>query len=86
MLRITQLKLKEGHSPEAIEKKLRQMLGISPGDFLTFTIRKKSLDARKKPELFFVYTVDFTVRNEEKIKKKLKNKVQEVTEKAYVLP
>lgn len=86
MLRITQLKLKEGHSPEAIEKKLRQMLGISPGDFLTFTIRKKSLDARKKPELFFVYTVDFTVKNEEKIKKKLKNKVQEVTEKAYVLP
>ena len=40
----------------------------------SWKIRKQSLDARKKPELYFVYTIDVSVRKENKVLKKVNNK------------
>ena len=38
-----------------------------------FQIRKQSIDARKKPVLYYVYSVDVQVRDEAKVKKTVKN-------------
>ncbi len=39
----------------------------------TLHIRKRSLDARKKPELFYSYTVDVSVKKETELIHKLKS-------------
>ena len=51
MLRITQLKLPVGHTKEQLKKKLLKTIHIKESGLNTYTIRKRSLDARKKPEL-----------------------------------
>lgn len=61
MIQIQQLKMKIPHSMEELEGRVAKKLGISRGDLLSVKIRKRSLDARKKPELMYVYTVDAEV-------------------------
>ena len=83
MLRIHQLKMKEVHTPDDIRQRLLKILSVSSSELLHYEIRKKSLDARRKPELFFVYTIDFSVKQEEKLLKRLKGKVSRVTDVVY---
>ena len=57
MIRLSQLKMIPGQ-----EDKLRyyvaKALTVREDEILQLNIVKKSLDARKKPELFWIYTVD----------------------------
>lgn len=46
-----------------IEKKLK----IKQSDIKEFTVLKKSVDARKKEQIFFIYQVDFFTENEKKV-------------------
>lgn len=64
MLRISQLKLHIDHSEEQLKKKLIRELRIRPEELQGFEIRRQSVDARKKPELYFVYSVDVKVKKE----------------------
>ena len=86
MLRINQIKLAPGHSKEQLKKAILKFLQIQGKDLLSFQIFKQSIDARKKPEIVFVYTIDVHVLHEEKICKRLKNKVQKIDWKPYCLP
>ena len=58
MIRIRQLKLPVEHSREELTKKAAKALRVKPEDISRIHIERQSLDARKKPELFFVYTID----------------------------
>ena len=58
MIRIRQLKLKIDHTEEDLKKKIQHTLHLKPGQCVSYIIRKQSLDARKKPDLFYTYTVD----------------------------
>ena len=73
MIQLSQIKLKIPHSEKHLKDKIIKLLRIRPQDLLSVKILKKSLDARKKPELFYVYTVDVEVKKEQDLKKKLKN-------------
>lgn len=65
MIRISQLKLKVGHSDEELlEAIVHQAHGKHP---LSWHIVRKSVDARKKPQLFYVYTIDAEFENEKKL-------------------
>lgn len=86
MLRINQLKLPLDHSQKDLEAKLIKTLKISKGDLLEYRIFKRSIDARKKPQIFYVYSVDVQVRQEEPLIRRLKNKVQKVQETVYHSP
>ena len=86
MLRITQLKLPVGHTKEQLKKKLLKTIHIKESGLNTYTIRKRSLDARKKPELYYVYTIDFSAADEGSILRRLKGKVQKMEEKPYRMP
>ena len=69
MLRISQLKLPVTHTQEQLEKKLLKTLRIGRNDLIRFYIRKRSLDARKKPELYYVYSIDLEVKEEQRVLK-----------------
>lgn len=86
MLRITQLKLPVEHTMEQLRKKLLKAGRIKEQELKSYTIRKRSLDARKKPELYYVYTIDFEASHEERILKHANGSVQKVTEKLYRVP
>ena len=58
MLRISQLKLPVEHTEAQLKKKLLKTAHIKEQDLKQFFIRKRSVDGRKKPELYYVYTVD----------------------------
>lgn len=86
MLRISQLKLTPGRSRRELEEKLLKTLKIKKDDLLDYSIFKQSIDARKKPEICYVYTVDVTVKHEDTVIRRLKNKVQKVKETCYRPP
>lgn len=67
MIRISQLKLPIDHSTETLVKKICQQLKISPEDLSSWKIVRRSVDARKKPDLKFVYVIDVETAKERKI-------------------
>ena len=85
MIRIGQLKLQPDHTEKDLLQKLAKTLHISERDIVSYQIKKQSIDARKKPDLKFVYTIDVTVQNETQVLKKQKgNTVSLVKETPYV--
>lgn len=87
MIRIGQLKLNPDHSEKELIQKIAKILRISETEIMDYQIKKQSIDARKKPELKYVYTVDVKVRNEQQILKKQKNnQISQVIESKYTFP
>ncbi len=74
MIRIEQLKLPVPHETEALRYKILKTLRIKEADLVSYEIRRASLDARRKPELYHIYTVDVHAKNEKQILKKIKNR------------
>ena len=89
MIRINQIKMPPEHTREDIIHKAARILRIPPAKLTTFQIVKKSIDARKKPDIYMVYTVDVTVDDQDKILSSCHAKmgqVQAVSVKAYQFP
>ena len=55
MLRVNQVKLPAGHSGADIKAQAAGMLRIPAGDIRQMRIVRQSIDARKKPEIFYIY-------------------------------
>lgn len=72
MIRIQQLKLPITHTREQLIKKIAKTLRIRQEAVISYTVCKQSIDARKKSEVAFVYTVDVSVRNEADILRRAK--------------
>lgn len=87
MIRIGQLKLNPDHSEVQLLQMIAKTLRISEKEIRNYKIQKRSLDARKKPLLKYIYTVDVDVLNEQKILKKQKgNQVSIAKENGYQFP
>ncbi|MCH5274394.1 MAG: FAD-dependent oxidoreductase [Lachnospiraceae bacterium] len=69
MIRI-QIKLKPGHAEKELYEKAAKLLRVPEKEIKHITIHKKSLDARKKPSLFYLYTLDIEAADEEKLIKR----------------
>lgn len=87
LIRIEQVKVPFHHTikelPDAVCKQLR----IQPGQLLFHKIIKKSIDARKKPLIYAVYTVDVKVQEENKVMHHCKNKNASIVKKhEYTFP
>ena len=66
MLRISKIKVKIGNDTnESLQFAAAKVLGVPPGQIATLKIAKKSVDARKKHDVHFVYSVDVTVKRNE---------------------
>lgn len=89
MIRVNQVKVRPGHSEEQLKKKAAENLKIPVQDIDTVKIVRQSIDARKKPDIFYTYTLDVSVKKEEKILKRFHGKdnlVSKVTEENYRFP
>ena len=77
MIVVNNLKLRPGESEKRLQKMAAQELGMKVEDFTSFTIYKKSLDARRKNDIHFVYAVALTTNkgSEEKIAARSKQAV-----------
>jgi len=57
-VRINQLKLRADEEQKQLQNKIIKKLHINEQDLLSYKIVRKSIDARKKPEIFWVYSVE----------------------------
>ena len=62
MLRITDIRLPIDHAPDALRATIAAKL--RPAAIESFTVIKRGQDARKKPKIFYVYTVDVAAKDE----------------------
>ena len=65
MIRIRDIILPQTHDEHALRYHAAQCLKVQASDIASLKIFRRSLDARKKPELRWVYTVDVTLRSGE---------------------
>lgn len=88
MLRISQCKTGIEYTRQDLLEAACKKLNIGLSEVLELEIVKKSLDARKKPNLFFSMTLDVKVKREEMVLKRNKTNrdVMKITEKQYVFP
>ncbi|MBN4046898.1 hypothetical protein JYT90_01115, partial [bacterium AH-315-P07] len=64
MLRISNLKLPFDHAEADLKNAILAHLGINQSQLLSYTLARKSTDARKRDEVFFLYQVDVEVADE----------------------
>ena len=89
MIRIRQIKIPiEKDNLNHLKKKASIILNCPETDIKTISISKKSLDARKKPNIFYIYEVDVDVKNEEHLLKKhqLNKDIFLTPEEKYIYP
>ncbi len=68
MIKIRQVKINvDKFSDEVIKKQISYRLNVNVLDINSYIINKKSLDARKKPQLFFILELLVDVNNEEEV-------------------
>ncbi|WP_418539522.1 NAD(P)/FAD-dependent oxidoreductase [Massilistercora timonensis] len=76
MIQIQQIKLKIPHKETDVKKKFCKILHIPEKRVRAFRILKRSLDARRKPELFYVYTAEAEVEGEKALRKRFQKNGQ----------
>jgi len=90
MIKIDQLKLHISVDENSIKEAVASKLRIALSDIKEFSILKKSIDARKKPDIYFVYSilVSLDSKLESKILSKFKkdNNVNTYIPKSYSIP
>lgn len=75
MIRIRDISLPLHHDINQLPFMAAQLLHISTSEIASVTIARKSVDARKKDNIQFIYTLDITVKgSERKLLKQNKNK------------
>ncbi len=85
MLRINQLKLLVGHSKEELVIKVKKILRCEQTPEIT--IVRRSVDARKKPVLYFNYILDVKVKNQAEVYRRCDKKQVVICEKQdYMFP
>lgn len=62
MIELTQIKLPINHTERELRERIRKLLRTDR--HFTYTVERRSLDARKKPNLFFVYSVNVQIDKE----------------------
>ncbi len=70
MLRLTELKLPLDHSPDDLTQALLVKLGVPASALMSYSIFRRAVDARKKSQIFLVYSLDVKVKQEAALLKK----------------
>lgn len=89
MIRINNLKLPVTHSETDLEKKLASLLRVSGSDAIKeIHIRRRSVDARKKPDIWFSYVIDvkLTKEKERALLKHKKSNIVPAPKEQYQFP
>ena len=80
--KINQVKLPIEHHPDDLKNKVLHQLKIQPKELVSLEILKQSIDARKKPHIFYSYTVIIELDKRTKLPKSLSS-LEEYKELRY---
>jgi uncharacterized FAD-dependent dehydrogenase len=69
MLRLTDIKLPLDHAPEALKAAILKKLRLPAEALLDWHVFKRAHDARNKNAIFYIYTVDVTLKDESRAPK-----------------
>ncbi|MCI8405030.1 MAG: FAD-dependent oxidoreductase [Clostridia bacterium] len=83
MIRISNIKADIEDTEQDLKDKVIRMLKLQSVKY--FAISKKSIDARKKPDIYYVYSVDVETDNEKQLAKQFSN-VSIIEKKPYAFP
>jgi hypothetical protein len=83
MLRLTSLRLPLDHTPDDLRAAIVRHLGVAPHALKSFTLVKRGHDARKKRKIFYVYTVDAVVEDEQRLLAKPHANIQPAPDTSY---
>ena len=61
MIRIREIAMPPEHNPQQLIVEAARLLKVSPAKIKKLSISRRSIDARKKPDVKIVYTVDVAV-------------------------
>lgn len=90
MIKIDQLKLNISADEKDIRVAVAKKLRINDNAILEMEILKKSIDARKKPDIYFAYSIIVKLSNEEEnrvlSKNKKDNNINKYSPKNYIIP
>lgn len=89
MIRVSQVKVRTNHTGEQLKQRTAELLKLPVREIRSLRIVRQSIDARKKPELFYTYTVDVDVKDEEKLLRRFRgkeNQVGKAPDTAYQFP
>ena len=88
MIRIQNIPLPLDGDLEQLRKKAARILGVRPGALEELTLVHQSIDARKKQDVHYVYTVDVSLRTgeEQAVERTGKKNVSLVLPKPYLFP
>lgn len=87
MIRLQQVKLPLIHKKEDLYEKVAKTLKIKKDNIQSMQIVKRSLDARKKKQIFYVYTLDVQLLEEKQVLKRQKgNTIFVPTDVRYQYP
>lgn len=87
MIRVNQVKLPLSHTQEDILRRTAKMLRIAPKHILSWQIAKKSIDARRKPDILVSYSVDVRVESQDKVLARCRNaQIQPIEPNPYIFP
>ena len=67
MIRIQNISMPVGGSLEQLRRKAARTLGLRPGALKQVRLVRQSIDARKKQDVHYVYTLDVEVEQEEAV-------------------
>jgi len=73
MLRLTDIKLPIDHDGGALNAAILKRLGVSAEALVDVQIFKRSVDARKRDAILYIYTVDVELKNEPTLLKRIKH-------------
>lgn len=88
MITIRQIKISiEKDTLEELKKKICTVLRCKENVIKEMIISKKSIDARHKPEIYYIYEVNVSIENEDNFLKGNKNKdIVKYEKKEYIVP
>lgn len=90
MIRINQIKIPyydEGREKDILHKKIVKLLKVKASDIADFKIIRKSVDAREKPDIYHVYTVDVSLDKGARLNNSLvKGNISFVDSETYHMP
>ena len=89
MIRVRQVKISvENDNKLELLKCISKKIRVNSSDIRDIRIIKKSLDARNKPDLFYIYEVDIEIDKEEDVLKRNKNSNDIISSESleYVMP
>ena len=90
MLQINQIKITTSQSEDVLLQKITSILQVSESEILSYSIKKRSIDSRKKPLHYYIYSVHVEVKNEHRVLQKSirrkQHQISQVKPSAYQLP